>query len=390
MPHTADSRLNISGLSQSETRATCTGRLTVFPCFLSFVLRIKRTRFFAAEGLLSRGTSKASQGTKRGGAMAGWQNTVVALLLLAVFSCVLCEDKNCYVEGELEQNEGYFYCSKPRLEFNDTGSELVMDFRNRNNMTIFTISLNRTADAFYFNVVNKTGKLNKSKKLRLNISRSSVHAKTKGTWQKLDIPETDQIFSLYFRSYPANPAFCITCDGEDIWDDKATEPPTTQATEQEETPATQPTKQAKTGTLWWLCFILVPIFGLILYKRKYLCEKMGLLCETLRNCCHRTCEATTESERGMSGHFCHVKRDQSGLVSARGIPEAGQAETEGVETENDIYVSADVQPSEIKEYGTLNNFNISADVHQVKGEEYETVNDMYMSADGHQFGIGVC
>ncbi|XP_042858055.1 uncharacterized protein LOC122244261 [Penaeus japonicus] len=120
------------------------------------------------------------------------------------------------------------------------------------------------------------------------------------------------------------------------------------------------------------------------------CLYSDLLCETAKRCCHRTYEATTESERGMSGHFCHVKRDQSGLVSARGIPEAGQAETEGVETENDIYVSADVQLSEIKEYGTLNDLNISADVHQVEGEEYETENDMYMSADGHQSGIGVC
>ncbi|XP_042858056.1 uncharacterized protein LOC122244262, partial [Penaeus japonicus] len=274
MPHTADSRLNISGLSQSETRATCTGRLTVFPCFLSFVLPIKRTRFFAAEGLLSRGTSKASQGTKRGGAMAGWQKTVVALLLLAVFSCVLCEDKNCYAKGELKQNQGYFRCSKPRLEFNDTRSELVMDFRNRNKGNIFTISLNRTADAFYLNIANNTGKLINSTKfdiqdfiseLRLIISRSSVHAKTKGTWQKLDIPETDQIFSLYFQSYPANPAFCITCNGEDIWDNKATE--------QEETRAIQPTKQAKTD----ICL------DLLHHYHKAMLNSVSVSC----NCLHR-------------------------------------------------------------------------------------------------------
>lgn len=114
---------------------------------------------------------------------------------------------------------GYFTCSEPRLNFNDTQNELTMNFRNKNGRNVFTLSLNRTAGAFhlithkYDKVINRT-KLDlpdSSNELQLNINRSSVHAKTQESWRKLDIPETKEIFSLYFRS--SHPPFCITCRG---------------------------------------------------------------------------------------------------------------------------------------------------------------------------------
>ncbi|XP_069975571.1 uncharacterized protein [Penaeus vannamei] len=200
---------------------------------------------------------RGSRGSKRGiasGAMAGWRRVVVAALLQLAFSRVLPADGNCYEGEELPIGRGYFTCSEPRLNFNDTQKKLVMDFRNRNKNIVFTLSLNRTAGAFhlityrYTNVINST-KLDlpdSSNELQLNINRSSVHAKTQGSWRKLDILETKEIFSLYIRCFPPNPPFCITCHGGDIWhNDKAD---TTQNTEQGVVQTTQNTEQGVVQT----------------------------------------------------------------------------------------------------------------------------------------------
>ncbi|XP_063599606.1 uncharacterized protein LOC134775927 isoform X1 [Penaeus indicus] len=149
------------------------------------------------------------------------------------------------------------------------------------------------------------------------------------------------------------------------------------------------TEQSETGKLWPLCFILLPILGLLLYKRKYLCGKMQLL----RTCCHKTNEAATESEQEMSGYFHQARREETGTVHVKAEFEAGQIVREEFETENDIYISADhFQRSEAgqivrEEFETENDIYISADNFQRgEAEEYETVNDIYVSADVHHFG----
>ncbi|XP_047490598.1 uncharacterized protein LOC125040130 [Penaeus chinensis] len=163
--------------------------------------------------------------------MAGWRRLVVAALLQLAFSRVLTTE-NCYGRGKLPKGSGYFDCAEPRLKLSNSRRELVMDFRNRHNLTLFRMSLKRTAHAFHFSASLGTGELLNSTKLdldsanevQLNIDCSSVHAKTHGTWRKMDIPETDEIFSFYFRSFPPNPAFCIVCCGGDITsNDKTTE-----------------------------------------------------------------------------------------------------------------------------------------------------------------------
>ncbi|XP_063599604.1 uncharacterized protein LOC134775924 [Penaeus indicus] len=384
--------------------------------------------------------------------MAGWRRLVVAALLQLACSRALSTESNCYEEGELSQGRGYFYCLEPRLNFKDTSKNLLMDFRNKNKNNVFGLSLNRTADAFHIITMKDSETINSTKfdlrnsssELHLNIDRSSVLAKTHGTWRKLDIPETNQIFSLYIRI--SNPPFCITCNGEDIWqnerdtsqsteqgdahsiqsteqgdaqstqsteqgdaqstqsteqgdaqstqsteqgdaqstqnteqgDAQSTQSTeqgdaqSTQSTEQGDAQSTQSTEQgmkqspeateqSETGKLWPLCFILLPILGLLLYKRKYLCGKMQLLCQALRTCCHKTNEA--ESEQEMPGHFHQA-------VHVKGEFEAGQVVREEVETENDMYISADhFQRSEAG---------------LVVREEVETENDMYISADHFQ------
>nr|XP_027226894.1 uncharacterized protein LOC113818884 isoform X1 [Penaeus vannamei] len=420
---------------------------------------------------------RGSRGSKRGiasGAMAGWRRVVVAALLQLAFSRVLPADTNCYERGEQLIGRGYFNCSEPRLNFNDTQEELTMDFRNRNNKIVSSLSLNRTAGAFhlithkYDKVINRT-KLDlpdSSNELQLNINRSSVHAKTRGRWRKLDIPETKEIFSLYFRS--SHPPFCITCHGGDIWDnDKAIQPDTehgaghtnqateqnggdiwhndkadttqnteqgvvqttrsteqgmvqsTQATERSDVQSTQNTEQGvvqttrsteqsvvqttqnteqgivpttqtneqdtehQTVTLWPLCFILLPLLGLLLCKRTYLCGKMHLLCHDLRTCCRNTKGTTTGNEQEMSGRFHQAREEGNGMMH-----DTGNFEAVEVETENDTYISADVvQGCGDEEYETVNDIYASADVVQGCGdEEYETVNDIYISADVHQSG----
>ncbi|XP_063599605.1 uncharacterized protein LOC134775926 [Penaeus indicus] len=178
--------------------------------------------------------------------MAGWRRLVVAALLQLACSRALPTESNCYEEGELSLGSGYFYCSEPRLNFNDTSKNLIMDFRNKNKKMVFGLSLNRTADAFHIITMKDSETINSTKfdlrnsssELHLNIDRSSVHAKTHGTWRKLDIPETNQIFSLYIRIF--NPPFCITCNGEDIWQN---ERDTSQSTEQGDAQSTQSTEQ---------------------------------------------------------------------------------------------------------------------------------------------------
>nr|XP_027226896.1 uncharacterized protein LOC113818884 isoform X3 [Penaeus vannamei] len=329
---------------------------------------------------------RGSRGSKRGiasGAMAGWRRVVVAALLQLAFSRVLPADTNCYERGEQLIGRGYFNCSEPRLNFNDTQEELTMDFRNRNNKIVSSLSLNRTAGAFhlithkYDKVINRT-KLDlpdSSNELQLNINRSSVHAKTRGRWRKLDIPETKEIFSLYFRS--SHPPFCITCHGGDIWDnDKAIQPDTEHGAGH----TNQATEQI---TLWPLCFILLPLLGLLLCKRTYLCGKMHLLCHDLRTCCRNTKGTTTGNEQEMSGRFHQAREEGNGMMH-----DTGNFEAVEVETENDTYISADVvQGCGDEEYETVNDIYASADVVQGCGdEEYETVNDIYISADVHQSG----
>lgn len=135
-----------------------------------------------------------------------------------------------------------------------------------------------------------------------------------------------------------------------------------------------------TETLWPLCFILLPILGLLLYKRKYLCGEMQLPCQVLRTCCHKTSGATTESEQEMPGLLHQARREESETVHVKGEFETGQAEREEDETENDMYISADaVQRCEDEGYETVNDIYVSADVHHFGNEEYETLNDIYIS-----------
>ncbi|XP_069975560.1 uncharacterized protein [Penaeus vannamei] len=158
--------------------------------------------------------------------MAGWRRVVVAALLQLAFSRVLPADGNCYEGGELRMGLGYFTCSEPRLNFNDTQNELTMNFRNKNGRNVFTLSLNRTAGAFHL-ITHKDNKVisrtklylpDSPNELQLNITRSSVHAKTQGSWRKLDIPKTNRIFSFYVP----DPANRITCCGGDIWPNNKT------------------------------------------------------------------------------------------------------------------------------------------------------------------------
>ncbi|XP_047490355.1 uncharacterized protein LOC125039993 [Penaeus chinensis] len=226
-------------------------------------------------------------------AMAGWRRLIVAALLQLAFSRVL-PTENCYEKGKLSKGSGYFNCSKPRLNFSDTPSILTMDFRNRNQNNVFSLSLNRTADAFHLITLKGRETINStqidlrdsSSKLQLNIDRSSVRAKTHGTWRKLDIPKTDEIFSLYFRGVPPNPALCITCYGEDIWQNgrdayqsteqgvvqsiqsteqgvvettQSTEQGVVETTEQSMTQSPGATEQSETGIMQWLSLLLAMI-----------------------------------------------------------------------------------------------------------------------------------
>nr|XP_027226904.1 uncharacterized protein LOC113818891 [Penaeus vannamei] len=212
---------------------------------------------------------RGSRGSKRGiasGAMAGWRRVVVAALLQLAFSRVLPADTSCYERGEQLIGRGYFNCSEPRLNFNDT-QKLTMDFRNKNKINVFTLSVNRTAGAFHLITYKADKAINSTKldlpdsanELQLNINRSSVHAKTQGSWRKLDIPKTDEIFFLYIRS--SHPPFCITCHGGDIWDnDKAD---TTQKAEQGVVQTTRSTEQGY-GTELVMLASLVCLFLLLL------------------------------------------------------------------------------------------------------------------------------
>ncbi|XP_069975570.1 uncharacterized protein [Penaeus vannamei] len=389
--------------------------------------------------------------------MAGWRRVVVAALLQLAFSRVLPADTSCYERGEQLIGRGYFNCSEPRLNFNDT-QKLTMDFRNKNKINVFTLSVNRTAGAFHLITYKADKAINSTKldlpdsanELQLNINRSSVHAKTRGRWRKLDIPETKEIFSLYFRS--SHPPFCITCHGGDIWDnDKTIQPDTeqgaateqnggdiwhndkddttqnteqgvvqttrsteqgmvqsTQATERSDVQSTQNTEQGvvqttrsteqsvvqttqnteqgivpttqtneqdtehQTVTLWPLCFILLPLLGLLLCKRTYLCGKMHLLCHDLRTCCRNTKGTTTGNEQEMSGRFHQAREEGNGMMH-----DTGNFEADEVETENDTYISADVvQGCGDEEYETVNDIYISADVHQSGSNEYETLTNI--------------
>ncbi|XP_069975562.1 uncharacterized protein [Penaeus vannamei] len=463
----------ISVSRQSRTRSVCQRLLQWASCRVPACLSSSACSesvdpsFSRQRSSLSK-ELRGSRGSKRGiasGAMAGWRRVVAAALLQLAFSRVLPADGSCYERGEQPIGRGYFNCSEPRLNFNDTQKELTMDFRNRNKNIVFTLSVNRTAGAFYLitrkdnEVINRT-KLDlpdSSNELQLNINRSSVHAKTRGRWRKLDIPKTDEIFFLYIRF--SHPPFCITCHGGDIWDnDKAIQPDTeqgaghtnqateqnggdiwdndktiqpdteqgaateqnggdiwhndkddttqnteqgvvqttrsteqgvvqttrsteqsvvqtTQNTEQGIVPTTQTNEQDtehQTVTLWPLCFILLPLLGLLLCKRTYLCGKMHLLCHDLRTCCRNTKGTTTGNEQEMSGRFHQAREEGNGMMH-----DTGNFEADEVETENDTYISADVvQGCGDEEYETVNDIYISADVHQSGSNEYETLTNI--------------
>ncbi|XP_069975567.1 uncharacterized protein [Penaeus vannamei] len=424
----------ISVSRQSRTRSVCQRLLQWASCRVPACLSSSACSesvdpsFSRQRSSLSK-ELRGSRGSKRGiasGAMAGWRRVVAAALLQLAFSRVLPADGSCYERGEQPIGRGYFNCSEPRLNFNDTQKELTMDFRNRNKNIVFTLSVNRTAGAFYLitrkdnEVINRT-KLDlpdSSNELQLNINRSSVHAKTRGRWRKLDIPKTDEIFFLYIRF--SHPPFCITCHGGDIWDnDKAIQPDTeqgaghtNQATEQnggdiwdndktiqpdtEQGAATeqnggdiwhndkddttqnteqgvvQTTRSTEQVTLWPLCFILLPLLGLLLCKRTYLCGKMHLLCHDLRTCCRNTKGTTTGNEQEMSGRFHQAREEGNGMMH-----DTGNFEADEVETENDTYISADVvQGCGDEEYETVNDIYISADVHQSGSNEYETLTNI--------------
>ncbi|XP_069975568.1 uncharacterized protein [Penaeus vannamei] len=400
----------ISVSRQSRTRSVCQRLLQWASCRVPACLSSSACSesvdpsFSRQRSSLSK-ELRGSRGSKRGiasGAMAGWRRVVAAALLQLAFSRVLPADGSCYERGEQPIGRGYFNCSEPRLNFNDTQKELTMDFRNRNKNIVFTLSVNRTAGAFYLitrkdnEVINRT-KLDlpdSSNELQLNINRSSVHAKTRGRWRKLDIPKTDEIFFLYIRF--SHPPFCITCHGGDIWDnDKAIQPDTeqgaghtNQATEQNggdiwhndkddttqntEQGVVQTTRSTEQVTLWPLCFILLPLLGLLLCKRTYLCGKMHLLCHDLRTCCRNTKGTTTGNEQEMSGRFHQAREEGNGMMH-----DTGNFEADEVETENDTYISADVvQGCGDEEYETVNDIYISADVHQSGSNEYETLTNI--------------
>ncbi|XP_069975569.1 uncharacterized protein [Penaeus vannamei] len=394
----------ISVSRQSRTRSVCQRLLQWASCRVPACLSSSACSesvdpsFSRQRSSLSK-ELRGSRGSKRGiasGAMAGWRRVVAAALLQLAFSRVLPADGSCYERGEQPIGRGYFNCSEPRLNFNDTQKELTMDFRNRNKNIVFTLSVNRTAGAFYLitrkdnEVINRT-KLDlpdSSNELQLNINRSSVHAKTRGRWRKLDIPKTDEIFFLYIRF--SHPPFCITCHGGDIWDnDKAIQPDTeqgaghtNQATEQnggdiwdnDKTiqPDTEQGAATEQITLWPLCFILLPLLGLLLCKRTYLCGKMHLLCHDLRTCCRNTKGTTTGNEQEMSGRFHQAREEGNGMMH-----DTGNFEADEVETENDTYISADVvQGCGDEEYETVNDIYISADVHQSGSNEYETLTNI--------------
>ncbi|XP_063599607.1 uncharacterized protein LOC134775927 isoform X2 [Penaeus indicus] len=108
--------------------------------------------------------------------MAGWRRLVVAALLQLACSRALPTESNCYEEGMLSQGSGYFYCSEPRLNFNDTSKNLIMDFRNKNKNNVFGLSLNRTADAFHIITMKDSETIN-STKFDLRNSSSELPSK---------------------------------------------------------------------------------------------------------------------------------------------------------------------------------------------------------------------